>query len=141
MRAVQITEFGGPEVLHVTDLPDPVPSDGLQLVEVTSAGINYADTHRKAGIRLLLGHDGRRSGGTDNPNALQGADDDTEAALLFAAIADDEQMLLEYSEDRTAATRPGAQPDVSRRAVTSLSWVRLFWSDAASRRLACDSIV
>ena len=46
MRAVQITEFGGPEVLHVTDLPDPVPSDGLQLVEVTSAGINYADTHQ-----------------------------------------------------------------------------------------------
>lgn len=46
MRAVQITEFGGPEVLHVTDLPDPVPGDGLQLVEVTSAGINYADTHQ-----------------------------------------------------------------------------------------------
>ena len=46
MRAVQITEFGGPEVLQVLDLPDPVPSDGLQLVEVTSAGINYADTHQ-----------------------------------------------------------------------------------------------
>lgn len=46
MRAVQITEFGGPEVLSVTELPDPVPSDGLQLVEVTSAGINYADTHQ-----------------------------------------------------------------------------------------------
>ena len=46
MRAVQITEFGGPEVLQVLDLPDPVPGDGLQLVEVTSAGINYADTHQ-----------------------------------------------------------------------------------------------
>ena len=46
MRAVQITEFGGPEVLHVVDLPDPVAGDGLQLVEVTSAGINYADTHQ-----------------------------------------------------------------------------------------------
>ena len=46
MRAVQITEFGGPEVLQVLDLPDPVASDGLQLVEVTSAGINYADTHQ-----------------------------------------------------------------------------------------------
>lgn len=46
MRAVQITEFGGPEVLSVTELPDPVPGNGLELVEVTSAGVNYADTHQ-----------------------------------------------------------------------------------------------
>lgn len=46
MRAVQITEFGGPEVLTSTDLPDPVAGDGLVLVEVDSAGVNYADTHQ-----------------------------------------------------------------------------------------------
>ena len=46
MRAVQITRFGGPEVLDVVDLPDPVPSDGQQLFHVTTAGINYADTHQ-----------------------------------------------------------------------------------------------
>src|SRR5919199_1248522 len=46
MRAVQITEFGGPEVLTVVDLPDPVPGDGEQLYEVSSAGVNYADTHQ-----------------------------------------------------------------------------------------------
>jgi NADPH2:quinone reductase len=46
MRAVQISEFGGPEVLRVTEVPDPVPSDGLVLVDVTSAGVNYADTHQ-----------------------------------------------------------------------------------------------
>src|SRR3954453_1278183 len=46
MRAVQITRFGGPEVLDVVDLPDPVPGDGEQLYEVTAAGINYADTHQ-----------------------------------------------------------------------------------------------
>jgi NADPH:quinone reductase-like Zn-dependent oxidoreductase len=46
MRAVQITRFGGPEVLDVVDLPDPVPGDGEQLYEVSSAGINYADTHQ-----------------------------------------------------------------------------------------------
>ena len=46
MRAVQITEFGGPEVLNVVDLPDPVPGDGEQLYEVSAAGINYADTHQ-----------------------------------------------------------------------------------------------
>jgi NADPH:quinone reductase-like Zn-dependent oxidoreductase len=45
MRAVQITHFGGPEVLDVVDLPDPVAGDGQQLYEVSAAGVNFADTH------------------------------------------------------------------------------------------------
>lgn len=45
MRAIQISEFGGPEVLKVVELPDPVAADGLVVVDVTSAGVNYADTH------------------------------------------------------------------------------------------------
>ncbi len=47
MRAVQITRFGGPEVLDVVDLPDPVPADGQQLYEVSAAGVNFADTHHR----------------------------------------------------------------------------------------------
>ncbi|WP_030173869.1 quinone oxidoreductase family protein [Spirillospora albida] len=46
MRAIQITEFGGPEVLTVTELPDPEPRPGHLLVDVSRAGINYADTHQ-----------------------------------------------------------------------------------------------
>lgn len=46
MRAIQISEFGGPEVLNLVDLPDPRPSDGLQVVDVSAAGVNYADTHQ-----------------------------------------------------------------------------------------------
>lgn len=46
MRAVQITEFGGPEVLNVTEVPEPVPGDGQVLVTVSRAGVNYADTHQ-----------------------------------------------------------------------------------------------
>jgi NADPH:quinone reductase len=46
VRAVQITEFGGPEVLRVVDLPDPEPAEGLVVVDVASAGVNYADTHQ-----------------------------------------------------------------------------------------------
>lgn len=46
MRAIQITEFGGPEVLTLTDLPDLEPTDGMLLVDVSSAGVNYADTHQ-----------------------------------------------------------------------------------------------
>jgi NADPH:quinone reductase len=46
VRAVQVSEFGGPEVLTVVDLPKPVPSEGQSLVRVDRAGINYADTHQ-----------------------------------------------------------------------------------------------
>ncbi len=38
MRAVQIEEFGGPEVLQLVDLPEPSPGDGEVLIEVTRAG-------------------------------------------------------------------------------------------------------
>jgi NADPH:quinone reductase len=46
MRAIQITEFGGPEVLRVVELPDPEPAPGLAVHEVTACGVNYADTHQ-----------------------------------------------------------------------------------------------
>lgn len=46
MRAIQITEFGGPETLTVSDVPDPVAGDGQQVFDVLAAGINYADTHQ-----------------------------------------------------------------------------------------------
>jgi NADPH2:quinone reductase len=46
MRAIQITEFGGPEVLKVSDVAEPVAGDGQVLITVDRAGINYADTHQ-----------------------------------------------------------------------------------------------
>jgi NADPH2:quinone reductase len=46
MRAVQITRFGGPEVMNIVDLPSPTPGPGQQLYDVSTAGINYADTHQ-----------------------------------------------------------------------------------------------
>jgi NADPH:quinone reductase len=47
MRAVQIDEFGGPEVLKLADLPKPEPGEGEVLIEVSRAGINFADTHQR----------------------------------------------------------------------------------------------
>jgi NADPH:quinone reductase len=52
MRAVQIEEFGGPEVLRVVDLPTPEPGDGEVLIAVTRSGINFADTHQRANSYL-----------------------------------------------------------------------------------------
>ncbi|MGI8631549.1 MAG: quinone oxidoreductase family protein [Solirubrobacterales bacterium] len=47
MRAVQITEFGGPEVLKVADVDEPLPADGEVVVDVNRAGVNFADTHKR----------------------------------------------------------------------------------------------
>jgi NADPH2:quinone reductase len=47
MRAVQIEEFGGPEVLAVAEVPKPKPADGQVLIKVEAAGMNFADTHQR----------------------------------------------------------------------------------------------
>ena len=46
MKAIQITEFGGPEVMRYIDLPDPTPAGNQVVLEVSAIGINYADTHQ-----------------------------------------------------------------------------------------------
>jgi NADPH:quinone reductase len=47
MRAIQIKEFGGPEVLQLVELPDPEPGAGEVRIRVTRAGVNFADTHTR----------------------------------------------------------------------------------------------
>ncbi len=46
MRAIQISEFGGPDVMKLVELSDPVPGADEVLLDVTAVGINYADTHQ-----------------------------------------------------------------------------------------------
>lgn len=50
MRAIQQTRFGGPEVLEFVELPEPTPAPGEVLVDVTLAGINFADTHTRENV-------------------------------------------------------------------------------------------
>ena len=46
MRAIHLTEFGGPEKLVVSEQPEPVAGEGEEVLEVLAAGINFADTHQ-----------------------------------------------------------------------------------------------
>jgi putative PIG3 family NAD(P)H quinone oxidoreductase len=49
MRAVVITQPGGPEVLRLEEVPDPVPGPGEVLVAVAAAGLNRADVLQRQG--------------------------------------------------------------------------------------------
>ena len=49
MRAIQVTETGGPDVLRLAQLPDPEPGTGQLLVKVAAAGVNYIDTYHRSG--------------------------------------------------------------------------------------------
>ncbi|HEY9416332.1 MAG TPA: quinone oxidoreductase [Pseudonocardia sp.] len=49
MRAIQVFETGGPEVMRLVEVPDPVAGEGRLLVEVSTCGVNYIDTYHRAG--------------------------------------------------------------------------------------------
>jgi NADPH2:quinone reductase len=109
MKAIQIEQFGGPEVLRHVEVPDPVPGEGEVLVDVARSGINFADTHAtrndylaEQSLPLIPG--GEVSGRT--------ADGRRVAAILAGGgyaerVAVPEAMLIpvpdEVDDDRTAA--------------------------------------
>jgi len=45
MKAIQIEEFGGPEVLQYTEVPDPSPKLAEVVINIKRCGVNFADTH------------------------------------------------------------------------------------------------
>ena len=50
MLAVEISEFGGPEVLEPVELPVPTPGDGEILIKVIAAGVNRPDVFQRQGF-------------------------------------------------------------------------------------------
>ncbi len=50
MRAVQFSQFGGPEVLEVVELPEPHPEAGQIRVAVRAAGVNPIDWKVRSGM-------------------------------------------------------------------------------------------
>lgn len=50
MRAIVISEPGGPEVLRLTEVDDPVPGPDDVLIDVTAAGVNHADLFQRMGF-------------------------------------------------------------------------------------------
>jgi NADPH:quinone reductase len=50
MEAILLENHGGPEVLQVAQVPDPVPGPDEVLVEVAAAGVNFIDTYQRSGL-------------------------------------------------------------------------------------------
>jgi len=63
MRAIQVTEHGGPEVLELVEMAEPVAGEGEVVVDVAAAGLNYIDTYQRSGAYpidtpFVLGREG-----------------------------------------------------------------------------------
>jgi NADPH2:quinone reductase len=89
VRAIQVTRFGGPEVLELVELPDPDPANGLQRLRVESAGVNYADTHQTADDYLAR----QTLPFVPGAEAVGRLDDGTRAVALLAGGGYAEQAL------------------------------------------------
>jgi NADPH:quinone reductase-like Zn-dependent oxidoreductase len=50
MRAIVMTEHGGPDVLQIQELPDPVAAAGEVLIRVEAFGLNHADAYMRTGV-------------------------------------------------------------------------------------------
>lgn len=53
MKAVLVSQHGGPEVLAYSDVPEPEITPSQLLVRVAAAGINYIDTYQRSGIYAM----------------------------------------------------------------------------------------
>jgi len=49
MWQVRLDAFGGPENLHLVEVPDPVPGPGQVLVRTAAAGVTFVETQVRAG--------------------------------------------------------------------------------------------
>lgn len=47
---ITIRNTGGPEVMELTDLPDPVAGPSEVIVEIEAAGVNFIDTYHRGGL-------------------------------------------------------------------------------------------
>ena len=53
VKAIRVHSFGGPEVLQLETVDDPVAGPGEVVVEVRAAGVNPADTYMRSGTYAI----------------------------------------------------------------------------------------
>ena len=63
MKAIQIKQTGGPEVMELVDLPVPQPKSNEAVVKIKAAGVNFIDVYNREGrykapLPMVLGQEG-----------------------------------------------------------------------------------
>jgi NADPH:quinone reductase len=54
MKAIRAHSFGGPDVLKLDEVDDPIPGPGEVVVDVRAAGVNPADTYMRNGTYAIV---------------------------------------------------------------------------------------
>ena len=49
MKAIQVKQFGGPEVMELVDLPVPEPKANEAVVKLAASGVNFIDVYNREG--------------------------------------------------------------------------------------------
>ena len=102
MKAIWFERLGGPDVLEVRDVPDPVPGDGEVLVNVEAVGVNYRDVYERT----------REHYGVDPPAVIGAEAGGTSAdgeRLVWSAVPHS------YAETGRRAAREGGRRSRRRR--------------------------
>jgi len=93
MKAIVISRLGGPEVLEVRDMPEPVSAAGTELVRVQAGGLNFADVMTASG-----GYPG-----TPKPPLIAGRE--------FCGVRErDDQRVMGYTQWGAFAERIASHP-------------------------------
>lgn len=50
MKAIRVHEFGGPEVMRLEEVPDPLPGSEQVVVKLSAVGVNPVDTYIRSGL-------------------------------------------------------------------------------------------
>ena len=63
MKAIQVTQPGGPEAMQLTERPTPQPKPNEALVQIAAAGVNFIDVYNREGrykvpLPFVLGQEG-----------------------------------------------------------------------------------
>jgi NADPH:quinone reductase len=56
MKAIQITQAGGPEVMSIREVPTPVPVPGEVLIRVAASGVNFIDLYVGRAVMPIRSH-------------------------------------------------------------------------------------
>jgi NADPH:quinone reductase len=81
MRAIVVSEVGGPEVLRIAERDDSVPGPGQLVVKVAAAGVNFMDIYQREGVGVYAPQTPYVPGGEGAGTVLAVGDGVTEFAV------------------------------------------------------------